>query len=578
MPSEPQHKLRSFIRNSLTFNVMKHGAGSSANNTAINVDRRAATEDRTPSQMETTTRTSQQEDNGRVVGSDIPNSAHSSSPSIHTRVSNFPHMQTEPVTMSSSRQAKRRDKSNSDDHRSHSHPLRRHPNALPAPEVPDIDKNKTSAEKQNLPGTDLLTEFERLRKEMEALKKAAHDQRKAMKKQAKKYEELRNEVAANAVALTDKNLELAAKDEELRKIKDNFGKLENCISSVESALLCQICIETLHRPHALSPCGHVFCLLCLQEWFRKSPVGDNDDMEDLDNPRYVVLRPKSCPCCRTRITHRPIPLFILRGVTNTLAASKAQLLGTSCRPESPIFDHDSDPWKGIFPSNDDDDDDESASGRRSSSHSVGADSLAESDDRLSGRFTQYSDGFMGYGFESDSESEGAGAPYTRDDGSDDGDIYVNPRWQPPLSFASYRSDAGGSDQENNNPTTSLIRRGCPLQMVLSFHMTYNREEGIIAHVPSLEPSLFLDHGNIDIEMMHRIFLGWNIQVDDRDGCAYMQQMLTELDEYPDRWAVRPRNGVPDGFEVYDAMRLVRRSDIDQYSSDGVSYFDGAELD
>lgn len=57
--------------------------------------------------------------------------------------------------------------------------------------------------------------------------------------------------------------------------------------------------------------------------------------------------------CRARITDRPIPIFVLREVIDTLVKLKLQLLGVE--PGSPATDIiDGDPWEGIFPNEDED--------------------------------------------------------------------------------------------------------------------------------------------------------------------------------------------------------------------------------
>ena len=296
-----------------------------------------------------------------------------------------------------------------------------------------------------------------------------------------------------------------------------------------------------------------------------------------------MRRPKSCPCCRTRITHRPIPLFVLRGATNTLAASKAQLLGVEIPVESQTADNDGDPWKGIFPTSEDDEELTSDEDEDSSSESAGADSLAESDDRLSVHFTHYTDEYPDFGFESASDnlSEGLYGDDNPGYGSEDEDDYVRPRWQPASRYVGFFSGLDSNDEDNRR-MISLLRRGCPLQMIPSFRMTYSRQEGIIANVPSLNPSLFFNDDSTERDSMNRVLLGWNIEVDeetDKYGCNFMQRMLTELEVFPQRWEVRLRLGLPEGApRVYDAVRLVRLSETEEYDSDLASYLEGVEMD
>ncbi|KAF8343472.1 hypothetical protein F5887DRAFT_328061 [Amanita rubescens] len=183
-------------------------------------------------------------------------------------------------------------------------------------------------------------DVERLRRENEALKKAVHSQSMAIKQQSEVNKELKNIVNAGVAALTQKGSELLAKEEELRKVNDSFSQIKNSMSSFETMFQCQVCMDLLDEPYVLSPCGHVFCLHCLQEWFRRSPAAYYDDEENLGPP---IL---SCPCCRTRVTHRPIPLFVLR---DALAELRVQLRIENS-PERPPANIYGDPWEGIFSS------------------------------------------------------------------------------------------------------------------------------------------------------------------------------------------------------------------------------------
>ena len=86
--------------------------------------------------------------------------------------------------MASLRQIKKgKEKVPNDDHRSHTHPVRRHSHGLS--EAVDNDKSKVPTEKLNASGPIATAEFERLKKEVESLKKTIHEQRKAIKKQSK---------------------------------------------------------------------------------------------------------------------------------------------------------------------------------------------------------------------------------------------------------------------------------------------------------------------------------------------------------------------------------------------------------
>lgn len=101
---------------------------------------------------------------------------------------------------------------------------------------------------------------------------------------------------------------------------------------MREALKCGICFETLERPYALSPCGHVACYKCLLQWFTTTPE-DSTDLAFLgfDRPtgNYglpVALRPsisyvnhaKVCPLCRTAVKDRPLEMFAIRNAVEGL--------------------------------------------------------------------------------------------------------------------------------------------------------------------------------------------------------------------------------------------------------------------
>ena len=56
-------------------------------------------------------------------------------------------------------------------------------------------------------------------------------------------------------------------------------------------------------------------------------------------------RIKSCPCCRTEIHYRPIPLFLVKDIITAIDPS-IQKLGLNISTD--------DPWSGIFPDENDD--------------------------------------------------------------------------------------------------------------------------------------------------------------------------------------------------------------------------------
>lgn len=285
-------------------------------------------------------------------------------------------------------------------------------------------------------------------------------------------------------------------------------------------------MELLLKPYALSPCGHVLCVSCLQEWFRKAPPND-DEMYDDDDPDYLLFRKKTCPCCRGNIRNRPIPVFIVKSIASALL----KVRGTSPNTSSPTAGSsaaDADPWEGLFPpddeiedygSEDDDDDDDE-----------------EDDDWLD-------EDVFSYGTGSDEDAYG-------------GD-YVLPQWEPPAAVVDeedYLFDHLGHND------LSVLRRGATLPMLHEYDMYYVHDEGLVAHD----------------ELNNRIFLGWNISLsaDDEDGSKYIDWVTRDMDDRPERWRmIHLENG------KYEAHRLVPEDDVCDYSdSDSEHYMAESDVE
>ncbi|KAG0698228.1 hypothetical protein DFH29DRAFT_942389 [Suillus ampliporus] len=345
-------------------------------------------------------------------------------------------------------------------------------------------------------------EFAKLKRELETWKKMVHDNKKTIKKQNKMIEDLRQKSSANEKKLKDT-------ESQVSKAQNKVKKSEDAINTIEANVQCQICMELLLKPYALSPCGHVLCVSCLQEWFKKAPPGD-DEMYDDDDPDFLLYRKKTCPCCRGNIRHRPIPVFIVKSIASALLKVRGLSPNTSS-PTAGSPAADTDPWEGLFQPDDeiedygsDDDDDE------------------EDDDWLD-------EDVFSYGTGSDEE------PY-------DGD-YVFPQWAPPatgIDEEDYHFDQLGHNDLN------VLRRGATLGMLHEYDMYYVHDEGLVAHD----------------ELNNRIFLGWNISLsaDDEDGSRYIEWVTQDMDERPERWRmVHLDNG------KYEAHRLVPEDDVCDYS-------------
>ncbi|KAG6333109.1 hypothetical protein ID866_5984 [Astraeus odoratus] len=130
--------------------------------------------------------------------------------------------------------------------------------------------------------------------------------------------------------------ELAAKSELL-------ASHQALLTQVQQTITCQICLELMHKPYALSPCGHLACHECLVQWF-KAPLPDGRPA------RSILSRKKTCPHCRAIVRERPIEVWGVKSIVQAVAKSSLVPGNTSAAASSPENQNAvADPWGGIFP-------------------------------------------------------------------------------------------------------------------------------------------------------------------------------------------------------------------------------------
>jgi hypothetical protein len=100
----------------------------------------------------------------------------------------------------------------------------------------------------------------------------------------------------------------------------------------------------MHKPYALSPCGHLACYSCLANWFTTPSPGN-------DSPPPIIRKAKTCPHCRALIKDRPLEIWSLKTIIGSVY--KSGLLPNVAEPTvSASIDADAvvnaDPWAGIF--------------------------------------------------------------------------------------------------------------------------------------------------------------------------------------------------------------------------------------
>lgn len=289
----------------------------------------------------------------------------------------------------------------------------------------------------------------------------------------------------------------------------------------------------------LSPCGHVLCVTCLQEWFRKAPQSDND-MDDPDDPDYLLCRRKICPCCRTDVRHRPIPIFVIKSMTTALAKIK----GTSRSVESSNdIPNEVDPWEGLFLLSEGSDEDDSGYEEEEEEADEEDEDEDEDEDEYEGEIDD----------DDDEHSDWYGNVFSYGTDSDEDQFegeYVDPQWEPPTI-----SDIEDDVYEPLGPhVLGILSRGVSRQMLEAYDVEYSHDYGLV--IP---------------DGVYNIFVGWNIQLsaDDENGEAYMQYLREDMDNRPERWRLFDRQ---DG--TFDAHLLVRDCDVHDYSdTDSCCYMD-----
>ncbi|KAG6809146.1 hypothetical protein H0H92_001407 [Tricholoma furcatifolium] len=385
-------------------------------------------------------------------------------------------------------------------------------------------------------------EFERLKKEIDVWKKAANESKKQAKKQLKKVEELKAQVLSETMA--KKDLET-----QLHLLKSKFEKKEEC----------------------------------LQEWFRKAPPAPEDENVYLDelesDPDYILSRSKSCPCCRAVVRRRPIPVFVVKDIVTAITQHKTTMTAepsVAQRGQRSSSPSEEDPWSGLFyPS---DDEVEEGGDETSDEDEVYEDAIGWAMQGLQMGLERGIRNQLLQAFEDDlesesgSEGEGEGEEALdmeegyigRDDESVNSydseeyeSVYVPPRWEPP---------SVNVDPEMYMDTSILcmLRRGCTIDMIRRFKITYSHDQGLVAHLPSLDEEL-TELSHIAVARHNRVFLGWNVHLDGEDytGFLYMRHVLTDMRDNPEQWMFTERTYHPGAFDV---KMLVRVEDVEHYDT------------
>jgi hypothetical protein len=282
-------------------------------------------------------------------------------------------------------------------------------------------------------------------------------------------------------------------------------------------------------------------------------------MEPEAQEQYILHREKSCPCCRAVVLRRPVPVFVVKNVVTALRAA------ATAPPEAASGEEDADPWKGLFLPNYESTSDDEDGDVYESSEDDGVEFFDQySDDDLDGaevelamglgafpqelaRFYESASGSEeGSGSDSDEEEEEEESRDDEDSDDSEADItYSLARWEPPTHTVDLRNVP--------NVLWKMLRRGCTPELIALCNMRYTHDEGLVAHVSSLDA---LDPEDVAMGR-NRLFLGWNIDIDASDvdpERSYIARQLRDVQRHPERWVVAERHGFP-GRGIVDARRL-----------------------
>lgn len=310
-------------------------------------------------------------------------------------------------------------------------------------------------------------------------------------------------------------------------------------------------------------------------------MDDTDaDPDELTDPQYVLMRSKTCPSCRAVVKHRPVPVFMVKSVVSAIKKTKSPHTSSPGGRHNDDYLYDN-PWKGIFTSSeeeeeadddDDGDDDDDESQVESDSDDLGGwyrhSHRAHFEAAIEGNATSESE------MENEEDED---EDDNEDDDDDDGVLYTQQRWAPPtVSISDHHFE--GEDLAN---WKKLLQRGCSWVMLRNFDVSYSHGSGIVVILPSLDHLYASDDDdgdgdNADDISMYRVFLGWNISLDpdDTDGENYIQEILREIKDVPERWEMTPTAGMP--FAI-DARRLVVVDEAEEFdTTDTEAWIDNEE--
>ncbi|KAJ7056973.1 hypothetical protein C8F01DRAFT_1152909 [Mycena amicta] len=164
---------------------------------------------------------------------------------------------------------------------------------------------------------------------------------------AKGKQKATSEPPVDALISESSSIAIARLNQELSAQATLLKKHESLLAQLSQSLTCQICLDPLHKPYSLSPCGHVACYNCLVQWFTSEPEQEHEALPP---------RKKTCPHCRARIRERPAEAWTIKDMVAGLVKSGLGAGLSQVPPPPPALpgpppeneNTSPDPWHNIF--------------------------------------------------------------------------------------------------------------------------------------------------------------------------------------------------------------------------------------
>jgi hypothetical protein len=257
-----------------------------------------------------------------------------------------------------------------------------------------------------------------------------------------------------------------------------------------------------------------------------TPTGE----EDPDDPDDPIHRRKTCPQCRTHVTARPVPIFLVKNIVHDLQEA-GLLSGNQTSSADGVPPSEEDPWVEVFHSPSD------CCGGEHSTSDEEFDEDSEGEEAPEGTDEEVDDEDWDSDYYTDEEQVSQMLMLTlsvRDFTAvqqrlrDRNTQWVPPCWIPPTHHipSSAVTEADVVDMDLDPLTLlKLLRRGASKRMVEKYQMTYNRQLGITAYV------------NMTPTSRQWVNLGWRVprHKDDEDGTAFMEAVRDEIEKFPGRY-------------------------------------------